>query len=186
VLSLNSKSSFKASASHPTSMLRLTRPLPQLPHHYCRSKSYYAKSTEFTRSSPSPSPPSPPYRSPFFKDIKHYPNQSEEPTSKKSINKLLNPRKIKEYLDLHVVGQNALKKSIAVAVYKHDLRIQANMDFGVNTSVIEKSNVLILGPTGCGKTLISKITAELLNVPFSINDATPLTQAGYVYYVYYN
>ncbi|KAJ3213900.1 hypothetical protein HK099_007128 [Clydaea vesicula] len=158
---------------------------------------------------------------------------------KKPFYQILNPKKIKNFLDEYVIGQDCLKKVLAVSVFNHYLRLETNKeeyekkvakenskhlgdanefksydslltsgrsvrvaDINVvydssfrklnkslpdikipeasDTVVIDKSNLLLLGPTGSGKTLISKTTAKLLNVPFSINDATPLTQAGYV------
>lgn len=87
-------------------------------------------------------------------------------------------------MDEHVVGQESLKKTLANAVYCHYKRLEHNLQDSTKMSdehvVIDKSNVLLLGPTGCGKTLIAKTTAQLLDVPFSMNDATPFTQAGYV------
>lgn len=87
--------------------------------------------------------------------------------------KLHTPRSIRRYLDDHIVGQETVKKRLSVAVYNHYLRVHANVE-------AEKSNVLILGPSGSGKTLIARETTKLLKVPFSFNDATPFTQAGYV------
>ena len=88
------------------------------------------------------------------------------------------PRKIKEILDQYVIGQEKAKKSLAVAVYNHYKRI----DHDVKTTDIEihKSNIVMLGPTGCGKTLLAQTLARILNVPFAIADATTLTEAGYV------
>ena len=89
------------------------------------------------------------------------------------------PREIKEFLDAYVVGQDEAKRYLSVAVYNHYKRLaqpSADSD-GVE---IEKSNILLLGPTGTGKTLLAKTIARLLNVPFTIVDATVLTQAGYV------
>jgi ATP-dependent Clp protease ATP-binding subunit ClpX len=88
------------------------------------------------------------------------------------------PRQIKEYLDEYIVGQDRAKKSIAVAVHNHYKRLLvADGDDGIE---LDKSNVLLVGPTGVGKTLIARTLAKLLNVPFAIADATTLTEAGYV------
>ena len=90
------------------------------------------------------------------------------------------PAEIKAELDKYVVGQDETKKTLAVAVYNHYKRLQSCTladDSGVE---IEKSNVLLIGPTGSGKTLIAKTLAKMLNVPFCITDATTLTEAGYV------
>ena len=91
--------------------------------------------------------------------------------------KLLKPKEIKEYLDDFVVGQDEAKISLAVAVYNHYKRILYNSDSDVD---IQKSNILLLGPTGSGKTFLAQNLAKLLNVPFAIADATSLTEAGYV------
>ncbi len=87
------------------------------------------------------------------------------------------PRFIKTYLDLYVIGQEEAKKTLAVAVYNHYKRLSAGIDAEVE---IEKSNVLFIGPTGTGKTLMAKSMAKLLDVPFAIVDATSFTEAGYV------
>ena len=92
--------------------------------------------------------------------------------------KLLSPREIKDILDKYVIGQEEAKKTLAVAVYNHYKRIN-NLD-KVNDVEIQKSNILLLGPTGCGKTLLAQTLAKVLNVPFAIADATTLTEAGYV------
>ena len=93
--------------------------------------------------------------------------------------KLLTPVEIKEILDSYVIGQEEAKKTLAVAVYNHYKRIdnQSNKKDDVE---LQKSNVLLLGPTGCGKTLLAQTLAKILNVPFAIADATTLTEAGYV------
>ena len=90
---------------------------------------------------------------------------------------LLKPMQIKEFLDDYVVGQDEVKKTLSVAVYNHYKRITAPKD---NDVELQKSNILMLGPTGCGKTLLAQTLAKILNVPFAIADATSLTEAGYV------
>lgn len=91
------------------------------------------------------------------------------------------PRKIKEFLDNYVIGQDSAKSVLAVAVYKHYKRL-ANpaVGYGADDVELDKSNILMLGPTGCGKTLLAQSIARLLDVPFAIADATSLTEAGYV------
>lgn len=90
---------------------------------------------------------------------------------------LLKPEEIKAFLDDYVIGQDEAKKVLSVAVYNHYKRIMAGADLGVE---LQKSNILMLGPTGCGKTLLAQTLAKILNVPFAIADATALTEAGYV------
>lgn len=91
---------------------------------------------------------------------------------------VLPPMKIKEILDDYVIGQDDAKKALAVAVYNHYKRIN-NIE-NVDDVEIQKSNILLLGPTGCGKTMLAQTLAKVLNVPFAIADATTLTEAGYV------
>ena len=95
-------------------------------------------------------------------------------------NELPKPMEIKKILDEYVIGQDEAKKSLAVAVYNHYKRINENKDVKDNDVEIQKSNILLLGPTGCGKTLLAQTLAKILNVPFAIADATTLTEAGYV------
>ena len=92
---------------------------------------------------------------------------------------LLKPREIKEFLDDYVIGQEEAKKVLSVAVYNHYKRILAGRDKELDVE-LQKSNILMLGPTGSGKTLLAQTLARLLNVPFAIADATSLTEAGYV------
>ncbi|MBR6243315.1 MAG: ATP-dependent Clp protease ATP-binding subunit ClpX [Ruminococcus sp.] len=94
--------------------------------------------------------------------------------------KLLKPMQIKEFLDEYVIGQDDAKISLAVAVYNHYKRIQSQDEQSEDGVELQKSNVLLLGPTGVGKTFLAQTLAKLLNVPFAIADATTITEAGYV------
>lgn len=91
---------------------------------------------------------------------------------------LLKPKEIKEILDQYVVGQEEAKKALSVAVYNHYKRINSSLKY--DDVEIQKSNIMVIGPTGCGKTLLAQTLAKILNVPFAIADATTLTEAGYV------
>lgn len=93
------------------------------------------------------------------------------------LKKLPKPREIKEFLDQYIIGQDSAKKYLSVAVYNHYKRLSQSADDDVD---IEKSNIIMVGPTGTGKTLIARTIAKMLDVPFTIVDATVLTQAGYV------
>ena len=98
--------------------------------------------------------------------------------SKALFNDIPSPRSIVEHLDQYVIGQNAAKRVLAVAVHNHYKRLTSEWDGG--EVEIEKSNILLAGPTGSGKTLLARSLARMLNVPFAIGDATTLTEAGYV------
>ncbi len=93
---------------------------------------------------------------------------------------LKKPSEIKAELDKYIVGQDKAKKVLSVAVYNHYKRINSGLVKGDDDVEIEKSNILLLGPTGCGKTLLARTLAKILNVPFATTDATTLTEAGYV------
>ncbi|MCB9760945.1 MAG: ATP-dependent Clp protease ATP-binding subunit ClpX [Alphaproteobacteria bacterium] len=95
-------------------------------------------------------------------------------------NKLPAPSKIKAFLDQYVIGQDQAKRQIAVAVYNHYKRLEANKKSRAEDVEIQKSNVLLIGPTGTGKTLLAQTLARFLDVPFVMADATTLTEAGYV------
>jgi len=88
------------------------------------------------------------------------------------------PREIKKTLDQYVIGQVRAKRSLSVAVYNHYKRV--NSDMKIDDVELQKSNIMMVGPTGCGKTLLAQTLARILNVPFAITDATSLTEAGYV------
>lgn len=92
----------------------------------------------------------------------------------------LKPREIKSYLDEYVIGQDLAKKSLAVAVHNHYKRVDANYSSTTGDVELQKSNIILIGPTGSGKTLVAQTLAKVLNVPFSMADATTLTEAGYV------
>lgn len=103
-------------------------------------------------------------------------NEAEAPTAKKKVPK---PREIKEYLDQYVIGQDDAKRFLSVAVYNHYKRLQQKKDDKDGVE-IEKSNIIMVGSTGTGKTLLARTIAKLLDVPFTIVDATVFTEAGYV------
>ncbi len=100
-----------------------------------------------------------------------------------TLNELKNipsPKEIKQILDDYVIGQEEAKKTLSVAVYNHYKRVAHEENASKEEVEIQKSNILLLGPTGCGKTLLARTLAKILNVPFAIADATTLTEAGYV------
>ncbi len=96
------------------------------------------------------------------------------------LTELPKPQEIFEFLDQYVIGQDRAKRSLAVAVYNHYKRVQTGDSKREDAIELAKSNILLLGPTGCGKTLMAQTLARMLNVPFAIADATALTEAGYV------
>ncbi|GAA1923695.1 ATP-dependent Clp protease ATP-binding subunit ClpX [Nocardioides lentus] len=104
--------------------------------------------------------------------------------SELGLEELPKPREIFEFLNSYVIGQEQAKKSLAVAVYNHYKRVQAGAQTGKHSKdepvEVAKSNILVIGPTGCGKTYLAQTLARMLNVPFAIADATALTEAGYV------
>ena len=95
-----------------------------------------------------------------------------------SIQNVPKPQEIKDILDQYVIGQDRAKKSLSVAVYNHYKRV--NSDMKIDDVELQKSNIMMVGPTGCGKTLLAQTLARILDVPFAITDATSLTEAGYV------
>ena len=104
-------------------------------------------------------------------------DHTEEKASAQEQINLLKPEELKAFLDDYVIGQDQAKKVLSVAVYNHYKRVLAGGDLGVE---LQKSNILMLGPTGSGKTLLAQTLARVINVPFAIADATTLTEAGYV------
>jgi ATP-dependent Clp protease ATP-binding subunit ClpX len=108
-------------------------------------------------------------------------NNDKKNETQQSLDKLLPPKEIKAFLDNYVIGQEQAKKILSVAVYNHYKRLLYNDDSGEGKEIeLAKSNVLLIGPTGSGKTLIAETLARMLNVPFAIADANTLTEAGYV------
>jgi ATP-dependent Clp protease ATP-binding subunit ClpX len=108
--------------------------------------------------------------------------EEEEPTPPRvqpALTRVPTPRKLYEQLNQYVIGQDRAKKILSVAVYNHYKRITAGLESDDDVE-LQKSNILLVGPTGCGKTLLAQTLARLLDVPFSIADATALTEAGYV------
>ncbi|MBR5093302.1 MAG: ATP-dependent Clp protease ATP-binding subunit ClpX [Bacteroidales bacterium] len=113
--------------------------------------------------------------------FKEQSNHSQNSQFKLQDSDIPKPTEIKQFLDLYVIGQEAAKKVLSVAVYNHYKRLKYNMEHGDKNEVeIEKSNIVMVGETGTGKTLLARTIARLLKVPFCIADATTLTEAGYV------
>ena len=111
------------------------------------------------------------------------PERRRKSPSPIALNQIPKPREIKSYLDEHVIGQDEAKKVLSVAVYNHYKRlsyVQSEDEVSEDDIELQKSNILLIGPTGCGKTLLAQTLAAILEVPFAVADATTLTEAGYV------
>ncbi|MBD1851567.1 ATP-dependent protease ATP-binding subunit ClpX [Leptolyngbya sp. FACHB-711] len=111
------------------------------------------------------------------------PEKRQVRASSLNLSQIPKPREIRNHLDDHVIGQDEAKKILSVAVYNHYKRLtyaQSKGSKGDDAIEIQKSNILLIGPTGCGKTLLAQTLAEMLDVPFAVADATTLTEAGYV------
>ena len=113
-------------------------------------------------------------------ELFNFKSDEKETAPELAVESIPKPQEIKAYLDEHIVGQDDAKKVLAVAVYNHYKRIAHNMEAPESDIEIQKSNILLVGPTGSGKTLLAQTLAKMLNVPFAVADATTLTEAGYV------
>ena len=113
-------------------------------------------------------------------ELFNFKQEDKEAQVEVKVDEIPKPQEIKDYLDQHIVGQDDAKKVLSVAVYNHYKRIAHNIEQKESDIEIQKSNILLVGPTGSGKTLLAQTLAKMLNVPFAVADATTLTEAGYV------